>query len=127
MIIKYDGGKYPFDFDDISVQQAMAIERYMGCSFDEWGKLLQKGGDLRARQVLGWLILHPEHDDGRDLAALVQAIGSTNFKMVKLGNALDEAFAAEAAAQEEEAGPVPTGAASTGRKKPATAASSPAS
>lgn len=126
MIIRYDGGEYPFDFDDISVQQAMAIERYMGCSFDEWGKLLIKGGDLRARQVLGWLILHPDHDDGRELAALVQAIGATNFKMVRLGEAVDDAFAAEAARLEAEAGPVPTGAVSTGRKR-AAAASSPES
>lgn len=129
MIIRYDGGEYPFDFDDISVQQAMAIEKYMGCSFDEWGKKLREGGNLRARQVLGWLVLHPEHDDGRSPEALVQAIGATNFKMVKLGMALDDAYAAEeaaVAAREAEAGPVPTAAASTGRKR-AAAASSPAS
>lgn len=127
MIIKYDGQEYPFDFDDISVQQGMAIEKYMGCSFDDWGKKLVEGGDLRARQVIGWLILHPDHDDGRDLASLVQAIGATNFKMQKFGNALDEALEIEAAALKEKEGPVPTGAASTGRKKPAAAASSPAS
>jgi hypothetical protein len=124
LIIKYDGQEYPFDMDDITVQQALAIEKYMGGSFAEWGKKLQEGGDLRARQVLGWLILHPEHD-GQDLSVLVKAIGDTNFKMVRLGDAIDEAFTAEAAKQEQDAGPVPTVAASTGQT-PA-AASSPVS
>lgn len=120
MIIRYDGADYAFDMDDVTVKQAMTIERFMGCSFADWGRKLQEGQDLRARQALGWLILHA--DGG-------VAVEDTDFKMVKLGNALDAAFAAEAAAvtaKEEAAGPVPTGAASTGRT-PAAAASSPAS
>lgn len=115
MIIDYDGQSYPFDLDDVTVKQALNIEKFMGCSFADWGKKLQDGQDLRARQVLGWLILHP--DDGT-------AIEDTDFKMVRLGAAIDKAFAAEAAPAES--GPVPTGAASTGRT-PAAAASSPAS
>jgi hypothetical protein len=118
MIIKYDGGEYPFDFDDITIKQGLAIEKFMGCSFTDWGKRLQAGGDLRARQVTGWLILHP--DGG-------VAIEDTDFKMVRLGEAIDEAFKAEegpAAAPDE---PVPTVAASTGQTPAAAADSSPAS
>lgn len=126
MIIKYDGREYPFDMDDVTIQQALAIEKYMGGSFAEWGQKLQEGVDLRARQALGWLILHPEHD-GQDLSVLVKAIGDTNFKIVRLGDALDEAFAAEVAKQEQEAGPVPTAAASTGQTPAPAAASSPVS
>ena len=116
MIISYDGRDYPFDMDDVTVKQALKIEKFMGCPFAEWGKKLQAGGDLRARQALGWLILHP--DGG-------VPVEDTDFKMVRLGEALDEAFAAEEAKQQQDAGPVPTGAASTAQT--AAAASSPAS
>jgi hypothetical protein len=118
VIVRYDGREYPFDMDDVTVKQALAIEKFMGCPFVKWGELLQKGGDLRAQQVLGWLILHP---DG------AVSIEDTDFKLVALGEALAEAYAAqEAAAAPGEPEPVPTGAASTGRT-PAAAASSPAS
>lgn len=115
MIITYEGQQYSFDLDDTTVRQALKIEKYMGCSFAEWGRRLQAGEDLRARQVLGWLILHP---DG------AVAIEDTDFKLARLGEALDAAFAAEAQAAGE-GEPVPTGAASTGQA-PA-AASSPES
>lgn len=115
MIIDYEGQQYPFDMDDVTVKQALKIEAFMGCSFAEWGKRLQDGQDLRARQVVGWLILHP--DGG-------VPIEDTDFKMVALGKAIDAAAAAEAAP--EESGPVPTVAVSTGRT-PAAAASSPVS
>lgn len=124
MIIRYDGGEYPFDMDDVTVKQALKIEKFMGCSFTEWGKLLQKGGDLRARQALGWLILHP---DGLNKAGLPVPVEDTDFKMARMGEALDEAFAAEEAKQKQDAGPVPTGAASTGPTPAAAAASSPES
>lgn len=115
MIIEYEGQRYPFDMDDITVKQALKIEQYMGCSFAEWGKKLQAGEDMRARQVLGWLILAR--------GDLGTPIDDTDFKLVKLGEALDAAFAAEEA---KAAGgePVPTVAASTGQTA---AASSPAS
>lgn len=104
MIINYDGQQYPFTLDDVTVKQALKIEKYMGCSFAEWGKRLQAGEDMRARQVLGWLILHP--DGG-------VPIEDTDFKLVALGDALDEAFRAEAAAAGE-GEPVPTVVASNG-------------
>ena len=115
MIISYEGGQYQFSLDDVTVRQALAIEKFMGCSFAEWGKRLQDGADLRARQALGWLVLHP---DG------AVSIEDTDFKLVALGNAIEAAFAAEAAGQQEASGPVPTGAALNGR---AAAGSSPAS
>lgn len=102
MIIKYDGRDYPFDFDDVTVRQGVAIEKFMGCSFDEWGKKLQ-AGDLRARQALGWVILH-----GGDLKVPIE---DTDFKMAALGKAMADAFEAEKPAEEE---PVPTGAVSNG-------------
>ena len=104
MIIDYDGHKYTFDMDDITVKQGLKVEKFMGCSFTEWGKRLQ-AGDLQARQALGWLILHPDGD---------VAIEDTDFKMVKLGAALDAAYAAEAEAAGE-GEPVPTVAVSNGQ------------
>ncbi len=115
MIISYGGQDYPFDLDKATIKQALAIEEYMKCSFDEWGKKLMAGGDLRARQALGWLILHP--DGG-------VPVGDTDFEMMALGKALDAAYAAEAPA-EPEAGP--TGAAAASNGHPSPAASSPAS
>lgn len=105
MIIKYDGADYPFEMDDVAIKQAIKIEKFMGCSFEEWGKKLQ-AGELTARQALGWLILH-----GGDLSVPIE---DTDFKMVALGNALNEAFTAEAA-KTAEAEPVPTGAVLNGQ------------
>jgi hypothetical protein len=108
LIINYDGGQYPFDMDDVTVKQALKIEKFMGCPFAEWGKKLTAGGDMRARQVLGWLILHP--DGGT-------AIEDTDFKLLALGQALDEAIEAEEAGAPE-AEPVPTVATSNGHSPP---------
>jgi len=105
LIIDYDGSKYQFALEDVTVRQALAIEKFMGCPFAEWGKRLQDGGDLRARQALGWLVLHP---DG------TVSIEDTDFRIVAFGKALEAAFAAEEAAQAPER---PTGAASNGRSE----------
>lgn len=108
MILNYDGQRYEWDIDDMTVDQALAIEKFMGCSYDEWGKRLQQGtGDMRAVKALGWLILHP----GGDVP-----IEDANFKVNKLRKALEDAVAAELAAAAEAVAnePVPTGAASTG-------------
>jgi hypothetical protein len=117
LIITYDGQQYQWDLDDVTVKQALKIEKFMGCSFAEWGEKLQRGGDMRATQALGWLILHP--DGG-------VPVEDTDFKLVALGHALDEAFAAEAAKQAPET-PVPTAAVASNGRKPKAAASSPAS
>jgi hypothetical protein len=114
LIIDYDGAKYQFSLDDVTIRQAMAIEKFMGCSFAEWGKGLQEGTDLRARQALGWLVLHPDGD---------VSIEDTDFRIAAFGAAREAAFAAEEAARAAAAGPVPTGAALNGRSP---AVSSPA-
>ena len=106
LIIDYDGRQYQFSLDDVTIRQAMAIEKFMGCPFAEWGKRLQAGGDLAAKQALGWLVLHP--DGG-------VPIEDTDFKIGPFGDAIADAFAAEEAAQQAAAGPVPTVAASNGR------------
>lgn len=118
MIIKYDGAEYPFEIDDVTIQQALAIEKFMGCPYAEfWVKL--RAEDMLAQQVLGWIVLHP---------AGGIPIGDTNFRI----NVFNTAFA-EAAQAEMEAHapppdePVPTGAASTAPVPEAAAASSPAS
>jgi hypothetical protein len=111
LIITYDGQDYPFDLDEVTVQQALKIEKYMGCSFAEWGKKLQAGEDMAARQVLGWLILHPAGD---------VPIEDTDFKLVALGNALDAAFTAAAAKEKADEVPGPTAAATlNGHTSPA--------
>lgn len=115
MIINYDGQEYPFDFDEVSVKQGIKIEKFMGCSFDEWGRKLQ-AGDLTARQALGWVILH-----GGDLSVPIE---DTDFKMVALGKSLDDAFKGDAPAEDE---PVPTGAAGSSGQEPAAESSLPSS
>lgn len=115
MIITYEGQQYRFDLNDVTVKQALKIERFMGCSFAEWAKRLQAGEDMRARQVVGWLILH----QGGDVP-----IEDTDFRLAALGEAIDKAVALEAAATAPEGEAVPTVAASTG---PAAAGSSPQS
>lgn len=118
MIIDYDGQQYPFAMDDVTVKQAIAIEKYMGCPFAEWGKRLEAGGDLPSLQALGWLIL-------RQGAADV-LIEDTDFKIGRLGEALMKAAAAEAPAPAQEAEAVPTVAAGSNGHG-AAAASSPVS
>jgi hypothetical protein len=114
LIIHYDGQDYPFDLDEVTVKKALKIEKYMGCSFAEWGKRLQAGEDMAARQVLGWLILHPAGD---------VEIEDTDFKLVALGNALDTAFAAEAEKQKAAEQPGPTAAVTSNGHTPEAALS----
>lgn len=89
MIIKYEGRSYPYDFDDVELLPAMAIEERMGMSFSDWADRLEKGGDLRSLQCFGWLVL-----TGGDVKV---PIADTNFKMVRLGEAFAAARAKEAA------------------------------
>jgi hypothetical protein len=117
LIIHYDGGDYPFDLDDVTVKQAIKIEKYMGCPFAEWGKRLQAGEDMAARQTLGWFIL-----TGGDLATGIEDV---DFQLIKLAKALDEAFTAEA--EKEAARPVPTVAAAASNGQTPAADSSPLS
>jgi hypothetical protein len=99
LIIVYEGASYPFDFEDIGILQAMAIEKHTGLPFTEWGDSLEKGGNLLALQAIGWLIL-----EGGDLA---KPIAECQFKMSKLGAAFAAAAVAEAEAATAAAGPPP--------------------
>jgi hypothetical protein len=113
--ITYEGAGYEFDMDQVTVRQAIKIEKHLGCSFAEWGEQLAKGGAMKALQVLGWLILF----GGRDVA-----IEDADFKMVPFGDAVNAAMVAEAAAAPD-AGP--TAAAGNGRPAAGTLVLSPLS
>jgi hypothetical protein len=114
MIIDYEGQKYLFDLDEVTMKQGLMIEKFMGCSFTEWGERLLAGGqDLRTRQALGWVILSK--------GDLTVPIEDTDFKMGVLGNSIAkavEALEAEAKAAAE-AEPVPTGAVASNGHVPA--------
>lgn len=99
MIITYEGRQYPFDFEEITVKQAIKLEKHTGMKLAEWDAALQEGNVLEALQALGWLIL-----DGGDLG---KDIADTDFKFVKLGEAFAAVMAIEQAAQAaaEAAGP----------------------
>ena len=106
MIIEYDGKEYPYDSDDLDVDQALAIEKHTGGPLLEWQKGLITA-DVKSTQALGWLVLH-----GGDAAV---PIASVNFKFSKFRNAFDAAYekqaAEEKAAKEAEEAADPTAAA----------------
>src|SRR5258707_7560221 len=97
MIIEYEGERYEFDFDDITVKQAMKIEKHTGVKLTDWGDRLEAGGDMLSLQALGWLVLFGG----------AGAVDDADFKLVKLGNAFAAAITAQAAAEKAAAGPVP--------------------
>jgi hypothetical protein len=97
VIIEYEGQRYEFDFDDITVKQAIKIEKHTGLTLSQWGKELSPKEDeegssrsLIAMQALGWLVLH----GGKDIP-----IEDCDFKMIKLGEAFAKAAEVEAAAR----------------------------
>jgi hypothetical protein len=106
MRIEYEGESYDFDMADITVKQAIKIEKYLGCPIAEFGERLSpddkgKSPDMMAMQCFGWLILH----EGRGVP-----IEDTDFKVRALTKAITDAVAAEkaAAAEPAAASPVPT-------------------
>lgn len=103
MIIEYEGQRYEFDFEDITVKQAIKIEKHTGMGLAEWGKALADGAGALSMQAVGWLVLH----GGRDIP-----IEDCDFKIAALGEAFAAATAAEEAAEKvreaaEAAGPTP--------------------
>ena len=99
MIIDYEGRQYQFDMDDLTVKQALKIEKHIGGPMIEFEKGMLTGSALCA-QVLGWLILH-----GGDATP----IADVDFKYGKLTQAFADAAEreakAEAARAAAEAGP----------------------
>jgi hypothetical protein len=107
LIITYEGKAYDFDLADMTIKQAMKVEKHIGGPMDKFEKGIASG-DLACFQALGWLILHGGDDT---------PVADVDFKISRLSQAFAEAVQAEA---EEEAakadGQVPIGAASNGRK-----------
>ena len=107
MIIDYEGISYDFDLEDLTVKQAMKVEKHIGGTLDDFEKGIA-AGNLNAFQALGWLILHGGDDT---------PIADVDFKIAKLSKAFEAAVKAEAA----KADPTPaangsSAAASNGRK-----------
>ena len=98
MIVEYEGKSYPFDMEDVTVKQALKIEKHMGGPLADF----QKGvgsGDLAAIQALGWLILA-----GGDQTP----IADMDFKIARFMDAFNAAATAEAAAEAAKAEVDPT-------------------
>lgn len=87
MIINYEGESYTFDMDDVTLKQAMAIEKHTGQPFGEWGKTVAAGSDLKALQAVGWLLLA-----GGDLG---KPIADVDFKLTRLAAAFAQAGAGD--------------------------------
>lgn len=96
MIIDYEGTAYDFDLEDLTVKQAIKIERHIGGTLDKFEKGIGTG-DLASYQALGWLILHGGDDT---------PIADVDFKIAKLSKAFEAAVMAAAA--KAEAAPDPT-------------------
>ena len=111
MRIEYEGESYEFDWADITVKQAIKIEKHLGCPIAELGERLSPAGgknpDMLAIQCFGWLILH---------GGAGVPIEDADFKVKALTAAVAAAVIAERDAQQNAAEPaasrpVPTGAA----------------
>jgi hypothetical protein len=98
LIIDYEGTVYEFDLDDLTVKQAIKIEKHIGGPLEQFEKGIGTG-NLAAYQALGWLILC-----GGDQTP----IADVDFKIAKLSKAFEVAVKAEAEAAKAEAGPGPT-------------------
>ena len=103
MRIDYQGQSYEFDMADITVKQAIKIEKHLGCPVGEFGSRLDpsdgKSPDMLAIQCLGWLILHggqgvPIEDTDFSVQALTAAIADA-----LMGEEAEQAAAAAAGAR----------------------------
>ena len=113
MEIEYEGKKYPFDLDDLDIEQSLKIEKHIDGTILDWEAGLLTGRTI-CFQALGWAILRDGDMD--------TPIASVNFKLGKLIRAFHEALEAEKKAadakKEREAETGPTGgAASNGRTR----------
>ena len=99
MRIEYEGESYDFDLDDLTVKQALKIEKHIGGPMMDFEKGMITGSAV-CYQAMGWLIFH--HGDSTPIA-------DVDFKFGKLAKGFEAAMAAEREAQA--AGPDPTAAA----------------
>jgi hypothetical protein len=95
VIIEYEGTAYDFDLDDLTVKQAIKIEKHIGGPMIEFEKGMLTGSAL-CYQVLGWLILH-----GGDQTP----IADVDFKYGKLNRAFEAAATKEAETAKAEPDP----------------------
>jgi hypothetical protein len=95
VIITFEGRQYPFDLDELTVKQAVKIEKHIGGTLLDWEEGLNRASSL-CLQALGWLLF-----TGGDSTP----IADVEFKIMKLAGAFVDASAAEAAAQAAEADP----------------------
>ena len=106
MRIEYEGQSYDFDLDDMTVKQALKIEKFIGGPIIDFEKGMAEG-TLPALQCIGWLVLH-----GGDATP----IADVDFKVGKFSRAFQAAAKAEAeAAKVPEPDPTAVAAASNGR------------
>lgn len=119
MIIDYEGSAYDFDLDDLTVKQALKIEKHIGGPMIEFERGMATGS-AACYQALGWLIFH-----GGDSTPIAEV----DFKFGKLSKAFEAASqkeAGEAKAAAADAEPDPTVAAASNGRTPALASSPPA-
>lgn len=100
MIIEYEGQEHDFRFEDITVKQAMKIEKHTGAKLTDWGSNLEEGNNWVALQALGWLVLFGG----------TGAVDDADFKVGPFAEAFAKAIASQAEAAREAEAPVPTGA-----------------
>lgn len=103
MRIEYEGQFYYFDMADITIKQAIKIEKHLGYPITEFGSRLDtsdgKSPDMAAVQCLGWLILYggqgiPIEDTDFRVAALTAAVNDAMIREAKGQSAADSAPAA---------------------------------
>jgi hypothetical protein len=92
MIVEYDGKKYEFDMDEITVQQAKIIKTYCGLNMATISDALEEA-DPDAMAALFWLM---KQQNGERVQ-----IQTVDFKLLKFANALNEASERESKEKEE--------------------------
>jgi hypothetical protein len=95
VIITFEGRQYPFDLDELTVKQALKIEKHIGGTLLDWEDGLSKAS-APCLQALGWLIF-----TGGDSSP----IADVEFKIMKLAGAFADAAKAEAEAAAAEPDP----------------------
>ena len=88
MIIDYEGREYPFDLEDLTIKQALKIEKHIGGTMGDFTAGLTDTIRADCYQALGWLIFH-----GGDQTP----IADVDFKFGKLSRAFMVAAGKEAA------------------------------
>jgi hypothetical protein len=104
LIITYEGRDYEFSLDDITVKQALKIEKHLGGPIADFEKGISEGS-VTAMQCLGWLVLY---------GGSQEPIADTDFKIGKFSKAFSDAVRADAEAAQADR-PRPTVAASNGQ------------